>query len=50
MIYCLILHSFLNKSIITTTEERGTNDIFVPANIADCPAWNSTVIDGTYIL
>ena len=43
-------HRFLNKSVTIATEERGTNDIFVPASIASAYAWNSTPIDGTDII
>ena len=43
-------HRFLNKSFIITAEDRGTNDIFVPAGIAAGYDWNSAPIDGTDIL
>ena len=43
-------HRFLNKSITIAAEDRGTNDIFVPAGIAAGYAWNSAPIDGTDIL
>ena len=44
------VHPFLNKSVTIIAEERGTNDIFVPVNIAAGYAWNNTPIDGTDIL
>ena len=40
-------HRFLNKSVIVVAEERGTNDIFVPASIVAGYPWNNTPIDGT---
>ena len=43
-------HRFLNKSVTIAVEDRGTNDIFVPACIAAGYAWNSALIDGTDIL
>jgi len=43
-------HRFLNKSITISTEDCGTNDVFVPAGIATGYAWNSVPIDGTDIL
>ena len=43
-------YRFLNKSVIIAAEDRGTNDIFVPAGIAAGYAWNSDPIDGTDIL
>ena len=43
-------HRFLNKSVTIAAEDRGTNDIFVPAGIAARYAWNSAPIDGTDIL
>ena len=43
-------HPFLNKSVTIAAEDRGTNDIFVPAGIAAGYAWNSSPIDGTDIL
>ena len=43
-------HRFLNKSITIAAEERGTNDIFVPASIAAAYAWNSAPINGTDII
>ena len=43
-------HCFLNKIITIAAEERGTNDIFVPASIAAAYAWNSAPIDGTGII
>ena len=43
-------HRFLNKSVTIATEERGTNDIFVPVGIVIGYVWNSTSIDGTDIL
>ena len=43
-------HRFLNKSVTIAAEERGTNDIFVPASIAAAYAWNSAPIDGTDII
>ena len=36
--------------MIISTEERGTKNIFVPTGIAVGCAWNSTPIDGAYIL
>ena len=36
--------------MIISTEERGTKNIFVPTGIAVGYAWNSTPIDGAYIL
>ena len=43
-------HRFLNKSVTIAVEDRGTNDIFVPASIAAAYAWNSASIDGTDII
>ena len=43
-------HRFLNKGVTIAAEDRGTNDIFVPAGIAAGYAWNSAPIDGTDIL
>ena len=43
-------HRFFNKRIYTVTEERGTNDNFVPVGVAASYAWNSTPIDGTTII
>ena len=43
-------HRFLNKSVTIAAEDRGTNDIFVPAGIAAGYVWNSAPIDGTDIL
>ena len=43
-------HRFLNKSVTIAAEERGTNDIFVPASIVATYAWNSAPIDGTDII
>ena len=43
-------YRFLNKSVIIAAEDRGTNDIFVPAGIAAGYAWNSAPIDSTDIL
>ena len=40
----------VNKSAPITAEDRGTNDIFVPAGIATGYTWNSAPIDGTDIL
>ena len=37
-------HCFLNKSVTISAEERGTNDIFVPASIVATYAWNSVVV------
>ena len=37
-------HCFLNKSVTISSEEHGTNDIFVPASIAATYAWNSVVV------
>ena len=36
--------------MIISTEERGTKNMCVPTGIAVGYAWNSTPIDGTYIL
>ena len=44
------VHPFLNKNIPIADEERGTNDIFVPTNIAVDYAQNSASIDDVYIL
>ena len=44
------LYCFLNNSITIVAEERGTNNIFVPVNIATDYAWNSAPIDATDIL
>ena len=43
-------HRFLKKSVTIAVEDRGTNDIFVPACIAAGYAWNSAPIDGTDII
>ena len=43
-------HRFLNKSVTIGAEDRGTNDIFVPAGIAVGYAWDSAPKDGTDIL
>ena len=43
-------HRFLNKSVTIAAEDRGTNDIFVPAGIAAGYAWNSAPKDSTDIL
>ena len=43
-------HRFLNKSVTIAAEERGTNDIFIPASISAAYAWNSASIDGTDII
>ena len=43
-------HRFLIKSVTTATEERGTNDMFVPTGIAASYAWNSVLISATDIL
>ena len=43
-------HRFLNKSVTISAQNRGTNDMFVPAGIATVYAWNSAPIDGTDIL
>ena len=43
-------HHFLNKSVTIAANERGTNDIFVPASIAAAYAWNSAPIDDTDII
>ena len=43
-------HRFLNKSVTIAVEERGTNDVFVPASIAATCVWNSVPIDGTDII
>ena len=43
-------HRFLNKSVTIVVEERGTNDIFVPASIVAAYAWNSALIDDTDII
>ena len=42
-------HRFLNKSVTIGAEERGTNDIFVPTDIALDYAWISANIDDTDI-
>ena len=44
------VHRFLNKSVTIAAEDRGTDDIFVPAGITTGYAWNSAPIDGTDIL
>ena len=41
---------FLSKSVTIATEDRGTNDIYVPFKIAAGYAWNSAPIDGNDIL
>ena len=43
-------HRFLNKSVTIAAEERGTNDICVPASIAPAYAWNSAPSDDTGII
>ena len=43
-------HRFLNNSITIAAEDRGTNDAFVPVDIAAGYAWNSAPIDDTNIL
>ena len=43
-------HRFLKKNVTIATEDRGTNDIFVPVGIATGYAWNSAPIDDTDIL
>ena len=43
-------HRFLNKSVTTAVEERGTNHIFVHIGIVTAYAWNSAPIDGTDII
>ena len=43
-------HRFLNKSITIATKARGTNDMFVPTDIAAGYTWNSAPINGTDIL
>ena len=43
-------HRFLNKGVTIAAEDRGTDDIFVPAGITTGYAWNSAPIDGTDIL
>ena len=43
-------YRFLNKSVTISAEDRGTNDIFVPTDIAADYAWNSAPIDDTDIL
>ena len=43
-------YRFLNKSVAITAEERGTNDIFVPASIVAEHTWNGAPIDITDIL
>ena len=42
-------HRFLNKSITIAAEDRGTNNVFVPAGIDADYAWNSAPIDDTDI-
>ena len=42
-------HRFPNKSVTIAAEDRGTNNIFVPAGIAAGYAWNSAPIDDTNI-
>ena len=37
-------------SVTIAAEERGTNDIFVPAGVETGYAWNKVPIDGTDIL
>ena len=44
------VHRFLNKSVTIAAEDRGTDDIFVPAGITTGYAWNSAPIDDTDIL
>ena len=39
-----------HRFITIATEEHNTDDIFVPAYVADGYAWNSVPINGTYIL
>ena len=43
-------HRFLNKAIIIAADNRGTNDVFVTADVAAGYAWNSSPIDGTDII
>jgi len=43
-------HRFLSTSVTISTEESGTNDIFVPFGIAVGYTWNSAPIDGTNFL
>ena len=43
-------HHFSNKSVTIAAEDRGTNEIFVPAGIAAGYTWNSAPIDSTDIL
>ena len=43
-------HRFLNKSVTIAAEDRGTNDIFVPASITAAYALSSAPIDGTGII
>ena len=42
-------YRLLNKSVTIAAEDRGTNNIFVPAGIAAGYAWNSAPIDDTNI-
>ena len=44
------LHRFLKKNFTIAAEDRGTNDIFVPAGITIYYAWNSAPIDDSDIL
>ena len=41
---------FLNESVYIAVEECDTNNMFVPTGSMTSYAWNSTPIDGTYIL
>ena len=43
-------HYFLNKAVTIAIEDRQSNDVFVPAEIAAGYAWNSAPINRTDIL
>ena len=42
-------HRFLNKTVTIAVEDRGSNDVFVAADVAAEYAWNTSPIDGTDI-
>ena len=43
-------YHFLNKNAAITTQERATKNVFIPTVIVAGYAWNTTPIDGTYII
>jgi hypothetical protein len=44
-------HSFLNKSVTLATNDRDNiAEVYIPASALACYAWNSSPIDGTYIV